>query len=160
MGKLDLVRRAEVKDVSRIHELLVQVCMVHHEGRPDLFKGPATKYSNSELALMIKDNNAPIFVAVDEKDEVLGYCFTIIEEIKDSLLRESMKTLYIDDLCVDEVCRGEHVGQALYEYVKSFARESGCYNITLHVWECNKNAEMFYRNMGFKPQFTSMEEIL
>ena len=39
------VRHAETGDIPAILELLVQVDMVHHNGRPDLFKGPATKYS-------------------------------------------------------------------------------------------------------------------
>ena len=43
------VRRATEKDIPRILELLVQVNMVHHLGRPDLFNGPATKYTEEEL---------------------------------------------------------------------------------------------------------------
>ena len=34
-----MVRRAEVRDIPAILNLLVQVDMVHHNGRPDLFKG-------------------------------------------------------------------------------------------------------------------------
>ena len=34
------VRRAQQDDIPMIMELLVQVDMVHHNGRPDLFKGP------------------------------------------------------------------------------------------------------------------------
>ena len=33
------IRRAKEKDMDRINELLRQVCMVHHKGRPDLFQG-------------------------------------------------------------------------------------------------------------------------
>ena len=33
-----LVRRAEIKDIEKINEQLLQVAMVHHYGRPDLFK--------------------------------------------------------------------------------------------------------------------------
>ena len=32
------VRMAQEKDIERIHSLLAQVAMVHHKGRPDLFK--------------------------------------------------------------------------------------------------------------------------
>ena len=32
------VRMAEEKDIERIHSLLAQVALVHHKGRPDLFK--------------------------------------------------------------------------------------------------------------------------
>ncbi|MCR5702155.1 MAG: hypothetical protein K6G76_08440 [Lachnospiraceae bacterium] len=48
-----LVRRAETKDISGLLRLLVQVDMVHHNARPDIFKGPATKYDEEELKSII-----------------------------------------------------------------------------------------------------------
>ena len=45
-----MIRRARQEDIPGILDLLVQVDMVHHRGRPDLFKGPATKYSAEELS--------------------------------------------------------------------------------------------------------------
>ena len=58
--------------------------------------------------------------------------------------RHDVKTLYIDDLCVDEACRGQHIGSALYAYVVETARENGCYRITLNVWCLNEPAMRFY----------------
>ncbi len=68
------------------------------------------------------------------------------------------KTLYIDDLCVDEAVRGRHVGKDLYEHVKDFAKKQGYYNITLHAWECNPAAVGFYEHIGLKVQQYTMEE--
>ena len=48
-GKIMVVRRAEIKDIEKINELLLQVAMVHHYGRPDLFKANCRKYKNDEL---------------------------------------------------------------------------------------------------------------
>ena len=45
-----------------------------------------------------------------------------------------------DDICVDEHARGKHVGKALYEYVREYARFIGCNNITINVWEGNDAA--------------------
>ena len=70
------------------------------------------------------------------------------------------KTLFIDDLCVDETCRGKHVGQALYNFALQYAKEQGCYNITLNVWEGNDGARAFYERMGMRVQETRMEKIL
>lgn len=69
------VRRAGEKDIPRILELLIQVDMVHHTGRPDIFKGPATKYSAEELKAIVKDDKTPVFVCVDNNDSVLGHAF-------------------------------------------------------------------------------------
>ena len=153
-----MIRKASNKDIHRIIELLHQVNMVHHVIRPDLFKPHTTKYNEQELEAMFKDNSKPVFVYDD--GEVLGYAFCQLTEVKDHLLLEDNKSLYIDDICVDEKARGKHVGKALYEYVRDYARSIGCHNITLNVWEGNNPAICFYKNMGMQVQKTTMEIIL
>ena len=155
------IRRAQEKDISGMNRLLVQVCMVHHIGRPDLFKGENNrKYTDEQLKEIIADESRPIFIAADEKDEVMGYAFCIFQQYINNNILTDVKTLYIDDLCVDEKLRGKHVGKALYEAVLNFAKESGCYNVTLNVWNCNQAAMKFYEKCGLKPQKIGMETIL
>ena len=153
-----MVRKANRNDVGRIIELLHQVNMVHHVIRPDLFKPYTTKYSARELEALLDDESKPIFVFDD--GEVRGHAFCQVTEVKGHLLLEDVKTLYIDDICVDETARGRNVGRALYEFVRDYARSIGCHNITLNVWEGNEPAMCFYRNMGMKVQKTGMEVIL
>lgn len=155
------IRMAKNEDIPRIHDLLTQVNNVHANGRPDLFKSGNRKYSDEQLVEIIADvKNRPVFVATDDDDCVLGYCFGVVEQFVNDNNRTDVKTLYIDDLCVDEVCRGQHVGKQLYEYVLDFARNNGFYNITLNVWECNPTARAFYDKMGLRPLKTYLEEIL
>ena len=154
-----MIRRAEKKDIPQIMDLLVQVDMVHHNGRPDIFKGPATKYTEEELAVILEDDTRPVFVCVDG-DRVLGHAFCIHMQVKDHSVLCDLKTLYIDDICVDEKARGQKTGKALYEHVVDYARKGGFYNITLNVWNCNPGAMAFYEAMGLKPQKVGMEMIL
>lgn len=154
------VRRAERRDIPKILELLVQVDMVHHNGRPDLFKGPATKYNATELAAILEDDTTPVFVCVDESDLPLGHAFCIHQRIENSGVMTDVRTLYIDDICVDEKERGRHIGKTLYDYVIAYAREKGFYNVTLNVWSCNEAALSFYQKMGLVPQKIGMEKIL
>lgn len=154
------IRRAEKSDMEGIIKLLCQVLTIHHEGRPDLFKGNARKYTDEELEALLLDDQRPVFVAADEENRVLGYAFCkLMQQLDDNILTD-IKTLYIDDLCVDESSRGQHIGRTLYEYVLDFARGQGCYNVTLNVWECNKAAKLFYEKCGLVPQKTGMEKIL
>lgn len=153
-----MIRKANKEDIKRIIELLHQVNMVHHVIRPDLFKPHTTKYNEQELEVMLNVSNKPIFVYDD--GDVRGYAFCQITEVKDDQLLQDIKTLYIDDICVDENARGKHVGTALYEYVRDYAKSIGCNNITLNVWEGNEPALHFYRNMGMQVQKTTMEIIL
>ncbi len=154
------IRRAEERDIPRMGELLLQVCRVHHDGRPDLFRAGGRKYDDEELRVLLKDAERPILVALDETGLVLGYAFCVYQRHQGEGSFNDMTTLYLDDLCVDESCRGQHVGRALYEAVLDMAREAGCYNVTLNVWSCNESAMRFYEKCGLKPQKLGMECIL
>lgn len=154
-----MIRLAQIKDIPKIGDLLSQVDMVHHLGRPDIFK-IGRKYSDAELKILLEDGNRPILVAVDEDDTVMGYCFCIFRQHIDDSVLTDIKTLYIDDLCVDENLRGRHIGKELYNAAVEFAKENGCYNLTLNVWSCNESAMKFYESCGLVPQKTSMEIIL
>lgn len=115
-----IIRRAKTDDMDGINSLLRQVLYVHHVGRPDLFKAEGKKYRDDELKAIIEDDKTPVFVAVDDKGKVLGHCFCVLKQECDSNCMTDIKTLYIDDLCIDENSRGQHVGTALYGYTLKF----------------------------------------
>ncbi len=154
-----IVRRAHEQDIPKILDLLVQVLNIHAQGRPDLFIPDTTKYTVDELKDMIKDDNAPIFVA-DEDGEVLGYAFTVMQRRLHNNNMTDIRTLFIDDLCVDEHARGKNVGRQIFEYVKEYAKTMNVYHITLNVWSFNDPAIAFYEKAGMKPMETVMELIL
>lgn len=158
--KLMEIRRAKDCDMADIDRLLVQVNMVHHLGRPDLFKLGEKKYTDDELLEIIHDDTRPVFVAVDGQGRVMGYAFCVFCQYENHNIMTDIRTLYIDDLCVDEAIRGQHIGKRLYDHVVAFARESGCYNVTLNVWTLNGPAMKFYEKCGLKPQKIGMETIL
>lgn len=154
------IQRATPAHIPGLHRLLSQVLDIHHQGRPDLFKPGVRKYTDEELARLLEDPSRPIFAATDESGRVLGYAFCIFQQHQQDNIFTPVKTLYIDDLCVDEACRGQHVGRCLYDHVVEFAREQGCYNVTLNVWAFNESALRFYESCGLKPQKIGMETIL
>ena len=154
------IRRAQLKDINRINDLLFQVCFIHHTDRPDIFKYGGKKYTDEELKELIQSDETPIFVATDDNDFVLGYAFCIFQQHNNNNILTNIKTLYIDDLCVDKVSRGQHIGKKLYETVVAFAKEQHCYNVTLNVWGKNESAIRFYESCGLKIQKIGMETIL
>ncbi len=155
-----IVRRAEPRDASRINDLLYQVAKIHADGRPDIFKSATKKYTDEELIKIIECDSTPIFAALSDDGYLVGYAFCICKEIKDNILLCDKKTLYIDDICVDENMRGQHVGKHLYEYVRAFAKENSFDDITLNVWAFNESAYKFYEKCGMTPQRIIMEEKL
>ncbi len=153
------IRFAKAQDVPGIIKLLQQVGRVHHEGRPDLFRVNAQKYGPSQVLGMLDKSDTPIFVAV-EGEKVLGYGFCMMETYWQNTVMNDRVTLYIDDLCVLEECRGQHIGTAIYQHILEYAKYRGCYNVTLNVWSCNESAMKFYESLGLKPQKVGMEAIL
>ena len=153
------IRLANTSDIPGMIRLLQQVGQVHHDIRPDLFRDGAQKYNPSDLEQLLQDETRPIFVGVED-GRMLGYCFCIQEEVKDNPVLQDVKSLYIDDLCVDETIRGKHVGSRLYDHVCGYAREIGCRSVTLNVWCGNHSAMRFYESRGMKPRKIYMETAL
>ena len=154
------IRKAEEKDILRIIELLGQVLQIHADIRPDIFIPGTTKYTVSELTELLEKEEKPIYVAVNEEDVCVGYAFCQLQEQPFSTNMVPFKSLFIDDLCVDQQARGQHIGESLFEYVKNEAKRMGCYEVTLNVWAGNTSAEKFYEKMGMKTKERQMEYIL
>ena len=153
------IRFAQAKDTPGILSLLRQVGEVHHQGRPDIFRNGAQKYGTSQILSMLDSSATPIFVAV-EGDAVLGYGFCMFKQYKNDPVIADHSEIYIDDLCVDENCRGQHIGRAIYHEILRYAKMRRCYNVTLNVWTCNPSAMKFYESLGLKPQKVGMEVLL
>ena len=147
-------------DIEDIKRLLYQVNNIHAEKRPDLFKKNGIKYSGDELAAIINDPDRPLFVATDAAGTVLGYVLCVIEVNEETSTLRQVRTLYIDDLCVDAAFRGRHVGTDLYHYALKTAKETGCSRVTLHAWNFNETAFRFYEKAGMTPLVTTMEQLV
>lgn len=154
-----VICRAEQRHIPGMIELLKQVGQVHHLGRPDIFRAGAQKYNEADLQILSRDESRPIFIA-EEEGQVLGYGFCILKVTENDPVLADNKTLYIDDLCVDENCRGKHIGKAVYAHIVQYARTIGCDSVTLNVWAFNENAKGFYESLGMRPQKIGMEMLL
>lgn len=155
-----IIRRAVKEDIEGINKLLEQVLYVHHVDRPDIFKPAGKKYTDEELISIIENDSTPLFVGVDDEGRIIAHCFCQINEVCGHSSLVDNKTLYIDDLCVLEDSRAKGVGRAMYEFAAQYAKEIGCYNLTLNVWAKNEKAMKFYEAMGLTTQKIGMEKIL
>ena len=75
-----MIRYAIEKDIPKITDLLMQVCLVHHNGRPDIFN-VGTKYSKEELKVLLNDEQRPILVCTNEMMKWLVIAFVFIKDI-------------------------------------------------------------------------------
>lgn len=155
-----MIRKAEERDIPRIMELLGQVLQIHADIRPDIFIPGTTKYTADELKELLKNKEKLIYIAANEADVCVGYAFCQLQEQPFSNNMVQFKSLFIDDLCVDQQARGQHIGESLFEYVKNEAKRMNCYEVTLNVWAGNASAEKFYEKMRMKAKERQMEYIL
>ena len=154
-----MIRKAKENDIPRILDLLSQVNDVHAVGRPDFFITGKRKYEEDDLKKILHDEVTPVFVC-EEDDDIKGYAFCVMHDLsKCSNLRPD-KSLYIDDICVDEKYRRQGVGKKLYDFVLQYAKDENCFNVTLNVWDKNLEAKAFYESMGMKVQKVCMEVVL
>ena len=153
------IRFAKPEDTLQILTLLEQIGKVHYDARPDMFQAHAQKFGASQVLARLENPNTPVFVAA-EGAKVLGYSFCEIRQYVQHPVIADHKTLYLEDLCVDENCRRQGIGEKLYNRICDYAREKNCYNVTLNVWSCNPGAVRFYEKVGMIPQRVFMETIL
>lgn len=149
------IRLAQTGDIPGLISLLLQIGQVHHELRPDIFRARTQKYDEAALAALLTDEDCPIFVAV-ERDFVAGYCMCKLRSYENSSTTVDHKDLYIDDLCVDESCRGRGIATKLYRYAVEYAKSKGCKFVSLNVWHGN-DAQCFYEKMGMRVRSMTME---
>lgn len=154
------IRFAQEKDLKEIKNLLFQVNNVHADGRPDIFIKNATKYTDEEIIAQLHDPSKVIFAYTDDNGTLLGYAFCQINTHEGIANMHPIKTLYIDDLCVNNENRRQHIGQSLMKHIEKWAKENKFYNITLNVWECNPSAKAFYEKMGLSVLKTGLEKRL
>lgn len=152
------IRRARQSDIPVLINLLQDILQVHHQARPDIFKSEGQKYSDEDLKALL-DNPAKSVFVYELEDQVVGHLFCEITTATGDVL-QPVKTLFIDDLCVASAARGQKIGEQLYEFALSYAKEQGCHNLTLDVWADNSGAVRFYERLGMKPQKFRMEQII
>ncbi len=150
------IQVADNRHIPGLIRLLYQVGDVHHQIRPDIFRPGAIKYTEKDLEELLRDENRPVFVAL-EGDTVLGYCFCVMEDCRGTTVRTDRVEVYIDDLCVEESCRGQGIAKKLYRHVCAWAKDMGCAFVTLNVWCGNEVAMRFYEKMGMTPRKIFME---
>ncbi|MGQ7461587.1 GNAT family N-acetyltransferase [Streptococcus suis] len=153
-----MIRLATYSDIPVLINLLQEILQVHHQARSDIFKSSGQKFSEEDLRKLLDNPAKPIFV-YELEGQVVGHLFCEITIATGDVL-EPVKTLFIGDLCVASAARGQKIGEQLYTFALSYAKEQGCHNLTLDVWADNSGAVRFYERLGMKPQKFRMEQII
>lgn len=107
------------------------------------FHGSSDHMTNS-IELMRAERDAfTSFVAVTDDNRIIGYAICFF-----AYFTWSGRSLYLDDLFVQEACRGQQVGKRLLAAVVEFAKGEHCKKVRWQVSSWNTPAQEFYKKFG------------
>lgn len=142
------IRNMVLDDYKEVDRLMAQVHKLHVNGRPDLYIDVEHIYSFNQYKQMV-ENEDMITILAETEEKVVGICMVSMRARTGMVNR---RTAYMDDLCVDETCRGKGIGKALFLYAKEQSMKMGAERLDLMVWNFNDDARHFYEKMGMTPQ--------
>jgi len=150
------IRNMVLDDYKEVDRLMAQVHKLHVNGRPDLYIDVEHIYSFEQFKEMV-ENEDMITILAEEGESVVGICMVSMRA-KTGMVKR--RTAYMEDLCVDELCRGKGIGKELFLFAKKMAEKMGAERLDLMVWDFNEDARKFYESMGMKPQRYIYETVL
>lgn len=109
----------------------------------------STKYDGSPIPRdlieeIIESPYHDILLAIDDSDKIVGMVVVSI------VMMTTRRNVYMEDLVVDEACRGKGIGGQMLEAVKDWGRQKGCQRLefTSTSRENKENAIKFYESHG------------
>ena len=159
------IRRANINDIdNNLLNIFIDGFEFHLNGRKDIFdnnkknddlkkdldqkKQQLQLYRLQNLINLIENKNV---LVAEKNNNILGF---IIFEIKD----KCSKTLWIDQLVVDEKERGKGISSLLIKKAEEIAKKEKCIRVEFCCWSFNKRANEIYNHLGFKEQRVIFEK--
>lgn len=144
------------KQLKQMDSLDIQTSKLHREWdmTMNLKKSKPRKPICRKELKDVQNKGGFVMVAVDQNDNILGYCFAGI----DSDFYDS--TVWLNDLVVDESARGLGIGKRLVRETLKELKSKGHHNVMLNVSLQNKPALGLYEKTGFKPwEYTMVKNL-
>ena len=146
---LELARSA---DRNIVNALAQQIHSMHTAWRPDIFQSTEELFSEARFSEAVRERQ--LYVAKID-NQVVGYVLLKIREY-DFPGRVYRKIMLLDEICVNEICRGQGIGSEMILEVRALARAFKCTHIQLGVYPQNDDAVGFYQKCGFTIQSITM----
>lgn len=99
---------------------------------------------------IIKKNPYHKIYIAKEIGEIIGTITVIIEP---KFIHDLSFVGHIEDVVVDEKCRGNGIGRALINHAIDVCKSAGCYKIIL---DCSNNMVAYYQKCGFAKKENQM----
>ena len=148
------IRKANTNDIdNNLLNIFIDGFRLHLQNRNDVFDNKSNEKLKDELVDLIQ--NKGILVA-EENGSILGFTEFLTNKLIE--VDKHSKTLWIDQLVVDEQERGKKISSLLIKKVEEIAKKEKCSRVELCCWSFNKHANEVYNHLGFKEQRVIFEK--
>lgn len=148
-----MLELAKYSDREAVNNMAREVHAMHVAWRPDIYEMVDTLYPEDRFQEAIKQRQ--LYVAKIDSI-VVGY---VLVKIRDyawpGVVRR--KVMLVDELCVEEMARGQGVGTEMMADVRALAKAFGCTDLQLGVYPQNDAAVAFYQKCGFTIRSIDMQ---
>lgn len=140
-------------DRPAVNAMAKQVHAMHVAWRPDIYEMVEELYSEERFRQAVEEKQ--LYVA-KINGTVVGYTLLLVREVSHpgTVKRRVMR---IDEICVEESCRNQGIGQEMMAEVCALARAFGCRDLQLGVYPQNNAAVAFYQKCGFTIRSIDMQ---
>jgi ribosomal protein S18 acetylase RimI-like enzyme len=148
MNKIKIIK-ATRKEISDIVFLNSFVQKIHAEHYPDVFKplGNHEEVTRFFEFILSKEKNCVLLAY--SKNIPVGYLWAAFEQRPENPFKFEQTQAYIHQVSVHDQYRRQGIGHALFRKLERLAKEKGINQFALDTWAFNKNAQRFFKNLGF-----------
>ena len=148
-----MLELAQVSDRDAINAMAKQVHAMHVQWRPDIYEMVEELYPMERFREAVKQRQ--LFVA-KIGGLTAGYVAVKIRDYNwPGVVKR--KVMFVDEICVEEFCRGQGIGKEMMDDVRALAAAFGCTDLQLSVYPQNDGAVTFYQKCGFSIQNIGMQ---
>ncbi len=147
---LELARPA---DREAVNAMASQVHAMHVSWRPDIYEMTSELFLEERFREAVQ--NRSLYVA-RLADVAVGYALVKLRNY-DMVGHTKRRVMVIDEICVEESCRGQGIGMAIMADIQALAKAFGCTDMQLGVYPQNDGAVAFYQKCGFTIRSIDMQ---
>ena len=147
------IRQANIEDYNSVEMIMRQVQKMHVEWRPDLYKIGEVVLPYEMYSDLINNENA---IVAERNGNVVGFLFYEKRYIE-NCNQVTRNVIFVDSMGVEEVCRSQGIGRAMFDYIVEMKKKFGYDKIELLVNSNNLRAKEMYEKYGFKEKSVIME---
>lgn len=148
-----MLELAQSADREAVERMARQVHAMHVAWRPDLFEIPEALYPEERFQTAVAERE--LYVA-KLGGTLVGYVLVRIRNVEAPGLVKR-RVMLLDEICVEESCRGQGIGKNMMEDVHALAKAFGCTDLQLGVYPQNDGAVAFYQKCGFTIRSIDMQ---